>query len=145
MMFGNKLGRKFLMQTGVSVQCICLLLMATLAYSDWINELFFPILVVYIMAFSIGMEACGIIFTCEILPQCAVPWAMYSQWIAGCLICFGNYLALKTSDQLVYSVFGGCCFFAFFFIGLMFRETKGMDVNQIQNSYSKKVQVKFCM
>lgn len=139
MTIGDKLGRKLFMQIGVFTQCIMLVLMATFSYIDWVNSLFYVMLVVYFIAFSIGMEACGIIYTCELLPQCAWSHAMYSQWVAGCLICFGNYLELKTNNQVVYYVFGGCCLFAFLFMGLLFRETKGKEQKEVEDSFKNKV------
>lgn len=137
-------GRKFLMQIGALIQCICMVIMAVGAYEDWMEPVFIPQVCLFILAFSIGMEGSGIMFTNEMLPPCAVSWAMYSQWLAGCLLCFTNYLSYKTSQQFVYIIFACVCFASLIFMGLFFRETKDKSDEEIRDSYKKKVQFKLC-
>ena len=87
----DKINRKITMMIGVLVQCICLTVIAVVHEDkDVLRAIYIPILVLYTIGFSFGMEGSGIMFTNEALPPCAVPNAMYIQWLAGCVICFSN-------------------------------------------------------
>jgi len=87
----DKINQKATMMVGLIIQGICLVVFAIFHENvDVLKAIYIPLLVIYTIGFSFGMEGSGILFTNQNLPPCAVPHAMYIQWLAGCVICFSN-------------------------------------------------------
>lgn len=92
----DKINQKATMMSGLIIQGICLMVFAIFSENaEVLKSIYIPLLVVMTIGFSFGMEGSGILFTSQNLPPCAVPHAMYIQWLAGCAICFSNYYMLE--------------------------------------------------
>lgn len=132
----GKIDRKLMMMVGVFIQMVCLIVVAVFNSNiDVSSYLFIPMMVLYTIGFTFGMESAGILFTQEALPPCAIPHAMYCQWLAGAFLCFTNFLAFKTSVEFLMYVFATCCGLSFLFLGLLARETRGKTLAEQKVSY----------
>ncbi|XP_034248330.1 facilitated trehalose transporter Tret1-like [Thrips palmi] len=144
----DRLGRKMLLMTSAGIMGLCSLAMGFYFYLnrgaardrtlDWV-----PVLVscVYMMGFSVGLGPVAWLYVGEIFPDrvkgVASSVANASNWVCAFLVTkFFPIVNESLGVQVSFWAFGACCLVGVAAVGLLFPETKGKTLDQIQEELS---------
>lgn len=109
--------------------------MSIMIYSVYYTILYLPTMT-FVFFFSIGMGGTCFLFVSEILPPAGAGLCFTMQWLTSGLVAKVGPLASDAyGPENVCLFFLLMCTLAFIFMVLLFRETKGKTLREIEEDY----------
>lgn len=137
----DRLGRKKLHVTAYGIMTLSMLALGVmLGMKDGVNPVYMVIPVItFVGAFSSGIGVVIWVYLSEMFPTkirgTAMGTATMLVWIANFMVCqLFPVLQTKMGGHVFY-LFGGICLFAFIFSLVMMRETKGLQLEEMDEAF----------
>ncbi|RAP38018.1 MFS transporter [Legionella quinlivanii] len=139
--FVDRFGRRFLLLNGMMLASLSLFAIS-LCFNRISPAIILLLFCTYVMGYCVSVGSLFWVLISEIFPQATRGFAMsiatVIQWLANFLVSV-SFLAFftNTGPSLTFSLYGGFCLLAFFFIYYFIPETSGVSLEKIEDNLLK--------